>query len=215
MILKIVKYPEPILSQPGEPVTEFNAELRKLVADMFETTYATQGIGLAAPQVGVSKRVTVIDLSMGKDPKDKLVLINPEIISSEGKLYEEEGCLSFPDIREKVVRAAKVSIRAQDENGKWFEMDGEELLCARVSARDRPPGRHSVSVPHERAEAQPEHCARFARCRLTASGRAVKLVFCGTPALRCSYASRHCLPLVTRSRWWFRSPTGQWAVRSN
>ena len=69
MILKIVKYPEPVLSQPGEPVTEFNAELRKLVADMFETTYASQGIGLAAPQVGVSKRMTVIDLSMGKDPE--------------------------------------------------------------------------------------------------------------------------------------------------
>ena len=105
MILKIVKYPDPVLSRPGEPVTEFNDELRKLVADMFETTYASQGIGLAAPQVGVSKRLTVIDLSMGKDPKDKLVLVNPEIISSEGKQYEEEGCLSFPDIREKVARA--------------------------------------------------------------------------------------------------------------
>ena len=128
MILKIVKYPEPVLSQPGEPVTEFNAELRKLVADMFETTYANQGVGLAAPQVGASKRVTVIDVSMGKNPKDKLVLVNPEITFSEGKLYEEEGCLSFPDIREKIVRAAKVSIRAQDEYGKWFEMDGEELL---------------------------------------------------------------------------------------
>jgi peptide deformylase len=128
MILTIRKYPDPILSQPGEPVTEFNAELRKLIADMFETTYASQGIGLAAPQVGVSKRLTVIDLSMGKTPADKLVLINPEITFSEGKLYEEEGCLSFPDIREKVVRAAKVRIRAQDENGKWFEMDGEDLL---------------------------------------------------------------------------------------
>jgi peptide deformylase len=129
MILKIVKYPEPVLSQPGEPVTEFNNELRKLVADMFETTYAAQGVGLAAPQVGVSKRITTIDVSMGKDPKDRLVLVNPEIISSEGKLYEEEGCLSFPDIREKIARAAKVRIRAQDENGKWFEMDGEELLA--------------------------------------------------------------------------------------
>ena len=129
MILKIVKYPEPILSQPGEPVTEFDAELRKLVADMFETTYANQGIGLAAPQVGASKRVTVIDVSMGKNPKDKLVLVNPEVIFSEGKLYEDEGCLSFPDIREKVVRAARVRIRAQDEHGKWFEMDGEDLLA--------------------------------------------------------------------------------------
>ena len=129
MILKIVKYPDPVLSRPGEPVTEFNAELHKLIADMFETTYAEQGIGLAAPQVGVSKRLTTIDLSMGKDPKDKLVLINPEIIFREGKQYEEEGCLSFPDIREKVSRAAKVRIRAQDERGKWFEMDGEDLLA--------------------------------------------------------------------------------------
>jgi peptide deformylase len=129
MILTIVKYPEPVLEQPGEPVTEFNAELRKFVADMFETTYASQGIGLAAPQVGVSKRITVVDLSMGKDPAKKLVLINPEIISSDGRQYEEEGCLSFPDIREKVVRAAKVRIRAQDESGKWFEMDGDELLA--------------------------------------------------------------------------------------
>jgi peptide deformylase len=128
MVLKILKYPDPVLSQPGEPVTEFDDELRKLVADMFETMYSAQGIGLAAPQVGISKRLTVIDLSLGKEPNDKLVLINPEVVSSEGRLYEEEGCLSFPDIREKVVRAAKVRIRAQDEHGKWFEMDGEELL---------------------------------------------------------------------------------------
>jgi peptide deformylase len=129
MILTIVKYPEPVLEQPGEPVTEFNDELRKLVADMFETMYASQGIGLAAPQVGVSKRLTVVDLSQGKDPAQKLVLVNPEVILTEGRQYEEEGCLSFPEIREKVVRAAKVRIRAQDERGMWFEMDGEELLA--------------------------------------------------------------------------------------
>jgi len=129
MVLKIVKYPEPVLQQPGEPVTEFDAELRKFVADMFETMYASQGIGLAAPQVGVSKRLTVVDLSQGKDAAQKLVLVNPEVILSEGKQYEEEGCLSFPEIREKVVRAANVRIRAQDEKGKWFEMDGEELLA--------------------------------------------------------------------------------------
>src|SRR5580658_1413716 len=128
MILNIVKYPDPVLQQPGEPVTEFDSELRKFVADMFETMYAAQGIGLAAQQVGVAKRVTVIDLSQGKDPAQKLTLINPEIISSEGKMYEEEGCLSFPEIREKVSRSAKVRIRAQDVKGKWFEMDGEELL---------------------------------------------------------------------------------------
>jgi len=129
MILKIVKYPEPVLSQPGEPVTEFDADLAKFAGDMFETMYASQGIGLAAPQVAVAKRVTVIDLSQGKDPAQKLVLINPEVIFREGRQYEEEGCLSFPDIREKVVRAAKVRIRAQDLKGKWFEMDGDELLA--------------------------------------------------------------------------------------
>ncbi|MDR3739830.1 MAG: peptide deformylase [Terracidiphilus sp.] len=128
MILKIVKYPEPVLQQPGEPVTEFNDELRKLAADMFETMYAEQGIGLAAQQVGIAKRLAVIDLSCGKNPDDKLVLVNPEIIAREGKQYEEEGCLSFPEIREKVQRALTVRVRAQDLNGKWFEMDGEELL---------------------------------------------------------------------------------------
>ena len=129
MILKVVKYPEPVLQQRGEAVTEFNDELRRFVADMFETMYASQGIGLAAQQVGVAKRITVIDLSMGKDPEQKLVLVNPEVILREGRQYEEEGCLSFPEIREKVVRAEKVRVRAQDENGKWFEMDGEELLA--------------------------------------------------------------------------------------
>lgn len=129
MILKIVKYPDPVLQQMGEPVTEFNDELRKFVADLFETMYASQGIGLAAQQVGVAKRITVVDLSMGKDPEDKIVLINPEIILREGRQYEEEGCLSFPEIREKVVRAAKVRVRAQDEHGEWFEMDGDELLA--------------------------------------------------------------------------------------
>ena len=123
-----MKYPEPVLQQPGEPVTEFDAELRKLIADLFETMYASQGIGLAAQQVGVAKRVAVVDLSQAKEPAKKLVLVNPEVIFQEGKQYEEEGCLSFPDIREKVSRAAKVRIRAQDEKGKWFEMDADELL---------------------------------------------------------------------------------------
>ena len=130
MVLKIVKYPEPVLQQPGEPVIEFDAELRKFVADMFETMYASQGIGLAAQQVGVAKRVTVIDLSQGKDPEQKLTLINPEIIERTGKQTEEEGCLSLPEIREKVNRAAKVKVRAQNEHGEWFELEGEELLAS-------------------------------------------------------------------------------------
>jgi len=128
MILPIVKYPDPVLQQPGEPVTEFDDKLRQFVADLFETMYAAQGIGLAAPQVSVSKRITVIDTSNAKEPDKKMVLINPEIIEQEGRIYEDEGCLSFPEIREKVVRHAKVRIRAQDEYGKWFEAEGEELL---------------------------------------------------------------------------------------
>ena len=127
--LRIIVYPDPRLKRVSKPVELFDSDLAALAQRMLELMREAKGVGLAAPQVGVSKRVTVIDLSMGKDPKDKLVLVNPEIISSDGRLYEEEGCLSFPDIREKVVRAAKVRIRAQDEKGKWFEMDGEELLA--------------------------------------------------------------------------------------
>jgi peptide deformylase len=129
MIREIVKYPEPVLERKAETVTEFDDKLKQLVDDMFESMYAAKGIGLAAPQIGVSKRLTVIDLSFQERPEDKIVLINPEIIVREGKQYEEEGCLSLPDIREKVSRAAKVTVRAQNAKGEWFEMDGEELLA--------------------------------------------------------------------------------------
>jgi peptide deformylase len=129
MIREIVKYPDPILQRPTEAVTEFNDELRELVDDMFESMYAAHGIGLAAPQIGVSKRLTVIDLSFQKNPEEKIVLINPQIIHKEGKQSEEEGCLSLPEIREKVSRAAKVRVRAQNVKGEWFEIDGEELLA--------------------------------------------------------------------------------------
>ncbi len=129
MIRPIVKYPDPILQNVTEPVTEFNAELRTLAADMFESMYAAKGIGLAAPQIGVGKRLTVIDLSNKESPEEKIVLVNPEVIEREGRLYEEEGCLSLPEIREKVVRAARVKVRAQNLDGEWFEIDGEELLA--------------------------------------------------------------------------------------
>lgn len=128
MILPIVKYPDPILQQPTEPVTEFNKELQTLVENMFESMYHAQGIGLAAPQVGVSKRLTVVDLSLGKNPEERIVLINPEIVLKEGKQTEEEGCLSLPDIRDKVSRAFHVRVKAQDAKGNWFERDAEELL---------------------------------------------------------------------------------------
>jgi peptide deformylase len=125
----IVKYPEPVLSKPAAPVTDFDAALKKLVQEMFASMYAAQGIGLAAPQIGLSKRLTVIDVSFDKNPDEKIVLINPEIIEQEGKQFEEEGCLSLPDIREKVHRAARIKVRAQNERGEWFEIEGEELLA--------------------------------------------------------------------------------------
>jgi peptide deformylase len=96
---------------------------------MFDSMYAAQGIGLAAPQIAISQRITVIDVSFKKNPEEKIVLINPEIVESEGKQVEEEGCLSLPEIREKVQRAEWVKVRAQDENGDWFEIEGTELLA--------------------------------------------------------------------------------------
>jgi peptide deformylase len=129
MIYPIVKFPDPILQQPAEPVTVFDAELRKLVDDMFTSMYDAQGIGLAAPQIGISKRLTVIDLSFQKKPEDKIVLINPKVIEIKGKQVEEEGCLSLPEIRDRVVRAAEVKVRAQDADGKPIEVEGTELLA--------------------------------------------------------------------------------------
>jgi peptide deformylase len=124
----VVKWPDPVLAKRGEPVTVFDEELKTLVEEMFESMYAAQGVGLAAPQIALSKRIAVVDVSFQKNPEDKLALINPEIIVSEGKQVEDEGCLSLPEIREKVSRAAKVKVRAQNVSGEWFEVEGEELL---------------------------------------------------------------------------------------
>lgn len=129
MIRDIVKYPDPILQRPTEKIADFNEELRTLAGDMFESMYKAQGIGLAAPQIGVSRRITVIDLSNKENPDDKIVLVNPEIIHKEGRQVAEEGCLSLPDVREKVSRAAKVKVRAQNLQGEWFELEGTELLA--------------------------------------------------------------------------------------
>jgi len=127
-IHEVVKYPDPVLAKPGERVTEFGPEIAQLVNEMFETMYAAQGIGLAAPQIAISKQITVIDVSFKERPEDKIVLINPVIVDRIGKQVEEEGCLSLPDIREKVQRAAWVKVRAQNVKGEFFEVEGEELL---------------------------------------------------------------------------------------
>ncbi len=125
-----MKYGEPVLEEPAQPVTDFDSpELRDLIADMWETMYAAKGVGLAAPQVGLSKRISVIDISVGEDESQKVVIINPEITSSEGKQIGEEGCLSIPGFREPVARAQKVTVRAQNEKGEPIELSGEELLA--------------------------------------------------------------------------------------
>lgn len=129
MIYPIVKYGDPVLEKPAQPVLEFNDELRKLVEDMFESMYAAHGVGLAAPQIGISSRLAVIDVSFKEDPNAKLVLANPQVIKVEGKHTQQEGCLSLPEFRENVTRPERVTIKAQDINGKWYEKTGEELLA--------------------------------------------------------------------------------------
>jgi peptide deformylase len=129
MIYPIVKYGNPVLERPAERVTVFDGDLRKLLEDMFESMYAAHGVGLAAPQIGIGRRVAVIDVSFQEDPDAKLVLINPEIVHAEGRHTQQEGCLSLPEFRENVTRPQRVTVRAQDAGGKWFEKSGEDLLA--------------------------------------------------------------------------------------
>jgi peptide deformylase len=129
MIYPIVKYGDPVLEKPAATITEFNHELRKLADDMFESMYAAHGVGLAAPQIGVSKRIAVIDVTFKEDPEAKIVLVNPEIIHTEGRQNSSEGCLSLPEFRENVARAFKVTARAQNLKGDTIEVTGEELLA--------------------------------------------------------------------------------------
>lgn len=129
MIYPIVKFGNPVLEKPAEKVTVFDEELKKLIDDMFESMYAARGVGLAATQIGIGKRVAVIDVSTGEDPTAKLVLINPQIVSREGAQTSEEGCLSLPTFREPVTRAQKVTVRARDARGAEFELTGEDLLA--------------------------------------------------------------------------------------
>jgi peptide deformylase len=128
-IYTIVKYGDPILEKPSNIISKFDAELAELAEDMFATMYAAQGIGLAAPQIGKSIRLAVVDVTGGKNPEAKIILANPEIIAGEGEKREEEGCLSIPGFRGYVVRPQFVTIKAQDAKGEPFEIRGEDLLA--------------------------------------------------------------------------------------
>ena len=129
MLRPIVKYGDPVLQRQAEPVTTFDEELARLIDDMVETMYAAPGIGLAAPQVGVPRRVCVIDLSVGRHGGELLTLVNPEFVEREGMQLEEEGCLSAPGFTATVARPARVVVRAQDRDGATREIRGEGLLA--------------------------------------------------------------------------------------
>jgi len=128
-IYPIVKYGDPVLEKNTADVTKFDAELAELAEDMFASMYAAQGVGLAAPQIGKGIRMAVVDVTAGKNPEAKIVLVNPEIIHAEGEKREEEGCLSIPGFRGYVIRPLFVTVRAQTVTGESFELRGEDLLA--------------------------------------------------------------------------------------
>jgi peptide deformylase len=128
-IYPIVKYGDPILEKSTAPIKKFDADLEELAEDMFASMYAAQGVGLAAPQIGKSLRLAVVDVTGGKNPEAKIILVNPEVIHAEGEVREEEGCLSIPGFRGYVVRPQFVTVRAQNAKGESFEIRGENLLA--------------------------------------------------------------------------------------
>ena len=129
MLRPIVRFGEHILHQPATPVTVFDAELDRLIDDMVETMYAAPGIGLAAPQIGVAKRLCVIDLSAGKKGGELLILINPEFVEREGMQLEDEGCLSVPGFNATVARPARAVVRALDRTGQPRTIEATGLLA--------------------------------------------------------------------------------------
>jgi peptide deformylase len=127
--MEILKFPNMILRKKAKEVDAIDERIHNLAHEMIKSMYMEPGIGLAAPQVGVSERLIVVDLSVGEDPDSLIVLINPEIIVKEGTIKMDEGCLSVPDINEAVTRAGRVVVKGLDLEGKALEVEGEELLA--------------------------------------------------------------------------------------
>lgn len=158
-LLPILEYPDPRLKKVAAPVAAVSAEIRRLVRDLADTMYAAPGVGLAATQVNVHKRVLVIDIS---DHKDELrVFINPELLSAEGEAECEEGCLSVPGFYDKVTRAARIRVRAQDEHGETFELAAEGLLAVCIQ--------HEMD--HLEGKVFVEYLSPLKRARLAAKSR--------------------------------------------
>jgi peptide deformylase len=132
MVYPIVRFPEKVLDRTAAPVKKFDEKLAALVDDMFVSMYKASGVGLAAPQIGISLHLAVIDITVGEDPAAKIVLCNPTIIETSGKQTQEEGCLSLPGFRAPCTRPMKATVRAQDVKGEWFELTGEELLARAI-----------------------------------------------------------------------------------
>lgn len=131
-LLPILHYPDPHLSTPAEPVAEINDEIRQLVENMAETMYAAAGVGLAANQVGILKRIFVIDIADEDSPSELLVFINPEILELDGVQMFTEGCLSLPGVSEDIKRAERVRVRALNEHGESFELEADGLLAVAI-----------------------------------------------------------------------------------
>lgn len=141
-VREIVKFGDPRLVARNEPVTDFeDPSLLRLIEDLKQTCWAAPGLGLAAPQIGVNLHIAIVDLSVGKDPSQVLVLANPVVVAAEGTIRDEEGCLSFPDVVETVERPERVTIEALDERGQRRTLDGRDLLarafCHEIDHLDR------------------------------------------------------------------------------
>lgn len=139
-VLPIRIYPDPVLRVECPPVESFDDELRELADDMVETMHAAPGVGLAAPQVGVEKRLAVVDVSVGKDPSKLIVMVNPEIVAESGRDLDFEGCLSIPELSEKVKRPKEIELRAHDVRGEPFELEAVEFearaICHEIDHLD-------------------------------------------------------------------------------
>jgi len=132
MVRTILHYPDKRLRERGKKIEAVTPELRKLIDDMAETMYAAPGVGLAATQIGEAIQLFIIDIADAEEPSDLKVFINPEILETTGELTWQEGCLSFPGVQEEIDRAAQVRVRAQDRDGKWFELEAEGLLAVAI-----------------------------------------------------------------------------------
>lgn len=132
MIRTILHYPDKRLREHGKTVEAFTPELAQLIDDMAETMYAAPGVGLAATQIGVPLMLFIIDIADEGEPSDLKVFVNPEILETEGEITWQEGCLSFPGVQEDIDRAAKIRVRAQDRDGKPFELEAEGLLAVAI-----------------------------------------------------------------------------------